>query len=221
MAELDHVLICVNVDAPEIEALLALGLSEGSRNHHPGQGTANRRIFFHNLMLELLWVEDPVAAQSPGIARTGLWKRWHRRREGACPLGFGFRPPPEDGLRAEGISPWPFAAWDYRPPYLPPSVSIAMAITSDDPHQPLMFGIPFGQRPDRFPPERAQPLHHANGWHQITRITYLHPPESLSPSCPGLLTRPSLGHGVELGIDQEAQGQRLDLSPTLPLRLCW
>ncbi|MDJ0592016.1 MAG: hypothetical protein QNJ72_18845 [Pleurocapsa sp. MO_226.B13] len=57
--ELDHLFICSQVNAPEIDRLLDLGLVEGSSNTHPGQGTANRRIFFANLMLELAWVESP------------------------------------------------------------------------------------------------------------------------------------------------------------------
>ena len=40
------------------------GFGEGSRNAHPGQGTANRRIFFTNGMLELIWVENPTEIRS-------------------------------------------------------------------------------------------------------------------------------------------------------------
>jgi hypothetical protein len=40
--------------APEAERIAAFGLCEGPSNVHPGQGTANRRFFFRNAMLELL-----------------------------------------------------------------------------------------------------------------------------------------------------------------------
>ena len=43
---LDHIFIRARPGAPEAEALKAFGLTEGSPNRHPGQGTANRRFFF-------------------------------------------------------------------------------------------------------------------------------------------------------------------------------
>jgi hypothetical protein len=58
MYELDHLFIRVEVNAREAEHLVEFGLNEGAPNVHSGQGTANRRFFFHNVMLELLWVHD-------------------------------------------------------------------------------------------------------------------------------------------------------------------
>jgi hypothetical protein len=52
--ELDHVFICVDRWAPEAEQTAAFGLCERPSDVHPGQGTANRRFFFPNAMLELL-----------------------------------------------------------------------------------------------------------------------------------------------------------------------
>jgi len=43
---LDHVFILCSPGAPESGALNRLGLTEGSPNTHPGQGTACRRFFF-------------------------------------------------------------------------------------------------------------------------------------------------------------------------------
>jgi len=57
MFEVDHVFVCTSPLAPEADRVLGIGLSEGSSNCHPGQGTANRRIFFKTTMLEFLWVE--------------------------------------------------------------------------------------------------------------------------------------------------------------------
>jgi hypothetical protein len=54
--ELDHIFICTEVGVPEADQLVTFGLTEGSSNLHLGQGTANRRFFFYNAMLELLWV---------------------------------------------------------------------------------------------------------------------------------------------------------------------
>ena len=60
--EVDHAFIACSSGAPEGDALVRLGLVEGSRNTHLGQGTANRRFFFENFMLELLWVANPAEA---------------------------------------------------------------------------------------------------------------------------------------------------------------
>jgi len=54
--EIDHIYICTQPKALVGDLLTEFGLAEGSSNTHPGQGTASRRFYFHNLMLELLWV---------------------------------------------------------------------------------------------------------------------------------------------------------------------
>src|SRR5260221_1639892 len=77
--ELDHIFICTSVGAPEAARLAALGLTEGGGNSHTGQGTANRRFFFHNAYLELLWVHDAAEAKSEPSRRTRLWDRWSGR----------------------------------------------------------------------------------------------------------------------------------------------
>jgi len=78
MVELDHVFVCVAPEAPEADTLAAFGLVEGAPNTHPGQGTANRRFYFRNAMLELVWVEHEDETRSPIVAPTNLWERWTR-----------------------------------------------------------------------------------------------------------------------------------------------
>ena len=119
--QLDHVFICCDVGAPEAQALLKLGLIEGARNTHPGQGTANRRFFFKGGFIELLWVANPAEAQSELAAPTRLWPRWAGRRSGSCPFGIAFSP------AGAQVVPPPFETWDYRPGYLPAGKSIRFA----------------------------------------------------------------------------------------------
>jgi Glyoxalase-like domain len=94
---LDHIIFFCAPGAPEADALLGRGLHEGPGNSHPGQGTINRRFFFRNLYLELLWVEDFDEAQAPEARRTGLWDRWINRHNGSCPIGLVFRPRAQAG----------------------------------------------------------------------------------------------------------------------------
>jgi hypothetical protein len=119
--ELDHVFICVNRGAPEAERLVRFGLCEGASNVHPGQGTANRRFFFRNAMLELLWVENPLDAQSEQTGPTQLWERWSGRQTGACPFGIIVRPANNETI------PVPFPAQEYRPIWLAPDLRIYLA----------------------------------------------------------------------------------------------
>src|ERR1700730_51152 len=120
--EVDHAFIACAREAPEADALLRLGFVEGSSNTHPGQGTANRRFFFENFMLELLWVADPAEARSERTRRTRLWDRWAHRETGANPIGIVFGS--ADGEPATCV---PFQTWAYTPSYLPAGALIHVA----------------------------------------------------------------------------------------------
>jgi Glyoxalase-like domain len=76
--EVDHVFICCSSGAPAAEALVRLGLREGSPNTHPGQGTANRRFFFGNAFLDKLRRRAEVLVRSP--ARFAPAVSWRRAR---------------------------------------------------------------------------------------------------------------------------------------------
>lgn len=84
--ELDHVFVCVAAGAPEGNRLTTFGLIEGTPNSHPGQGTANRRFFFRNAMLELLYVHDEREARSPLVAPTRLWENGDTAQPATLPL---------------------------------------------------------------------------------------------------------------------------------------
>src|SRR5215475_787134 len=104
--EVDHLFVFTDVGAPEAEGLVAFGLTEGEPNVHPGQGTANRRFFFRNVFLELLWVSDPAEVQSELVQPMQFWQRWSQRRSGASPFGVLLRPKRPD---VEGL---PFPCWE-------------------------------------------------------------------------------------------------------------
>jgi hypothetical protein len=221
--ELDHVFICTAVGAPEADRLIDFGLSEGSPNHHPGQGTACRRFFFKNAYLELLWVVDPGEAQSALVRRTGLWERWARRGRDASPFGVGLRPISSE----EAVAP--FQAWAYRPPYLPEPLAIHMADNSEVLTEPLLFYLPFGRPPNPDDPARRQPREHAAGVRTITRLLILAgqgdgtAPQlrAVEEQCEGV----GFAHGsealMEVGFDGERSGGTADFRPALPLILRW
>ena len=220
--EFDHLFICTDIKASEADRLVAFGLVEGTSRTHTGQGTANRLFFFHNAMLELLWVHNPAEAQSEPIHRTRLWERWVDRHNRVCPFGFCLRP----ALGSEGAIAFP--SWDYHPPYLPPTKSIAIGTNSEILTEPMLFQIPFSNRPDRLPAEKAQPLKHCVDLREITRVEILSPKAScLSPELQAVLATSQLQlregpeYCVELGFDREGQQQRVDFRPGLPLIFSW
>jgi hypothetical protein len=221
--ELDHVFVCVSVGGREALRLIEFGLSEGAPNRHPGQGTANRRFFFANAFLELVWVDDATEAQSPLVRRTGLWERWSRRETDASPFGICVRP-----SHAYTGSP-PFAVWDYRPPYLPDPLAIWMSTSSERFDEPLLLQLDFNRRPDAYPLDRKQPLEHAAGLRAITRLRVNAPSEAdtsrelhaLDRACPWFSLAAGGERLLELGFDGEAAGHSHDFRPALPLLFRW
>jgi hypothetical protein len=219
--EFDHLFICTDIGACEADRLVSLGLVEGTSNTHHGQGTANRRFFFHNAMLELVWVYDAEEAKSELIRPTHLWERWANRQSGACPFGVCLRSTTNDG---DSIA---FPHWAYRPPYLPEPLSIAVGTNSGVLTEPMLFQTPFGKRPDRFS-KKVQPLEHPIGWQEITRVELVSPAaDRPSPALQSVLNtdrvklRAGGGYCVELGFDGEAQGHQVDFRPGLPLVVSW
>ena len=223
--ELDHLFICSAIDAPEATQLINLGLIEGTSRTHPGQGTANRRFFFHNLMLELLWVHNPDEAQAEDIRQTHLWERWDGRDRRACPFGICLRPAASPPPPLERL---PFPTWHYRPPYLPPSLSIPVATNADVLTEPMMFYLPFAQRQDIHPEGKMQPLQHPIGLREVTQVTLISPhADSPSDELQALvesgLVQLQLGSAYQLilNFDEASQGNELSLQPTLPLCFRW
>jgi len=220
--ELDHLFICTDIGACEAERLVSFGLVEGTSNTHPGQGTTNRRFFFHNAMLKLLWVHDTQEAKSELIRPTRLWERWTNRKDNTCPFGVGLRPGTSGGDTVA------FSSWAYRPPYLSDTVSIAVGTNSNVLTEPMLFQIPFGKRPDQYATEKAQPLKHRVGLREITRIELVSPTaDNPSPEFLAVIdtnqvrVRVAQEYCVELGFDWEVQGHQVDFRPGLPLILSW
>ena len=211
--ELDHIIFFCAPGAPEAGALLERGLHEGPGNEHPGQGTVNRRFFFRNMYLELVWFENFEEARQPEVQRTGLWERWVNRGNGGCPLGLVFRPGPEGAAT-------PFPSWTYVPKYFPAGFSIEVA--RDIPaNEPLLIYLPFA-RPAVVEDAAALP-----GGVKIGPITgfTLHLPQtdSLSPALHSLVAARvvSVEPGRELMVDihhQVESREIIDLRPRLPLR---
>jgi hypothetical protein len=202
---IDHIFIAVQPGAPQAAVLADFGLAEGSGNRHPGQGTANRRFFFDNAFIELLWLDNAAEARNDATRPTMLFERL---TGGGSPFGICFRPSPGDD------SPLPFASWRYQPDYFPPGIAcdIALAPLSE----PMWFHIAPGGRPDALPPERAQPLAHRVPLREITGVTVVQPRCLPSLAVPVAFAEGD-AHVLEIEFDGGVRGRSHDFRPALPL----
>jgi hypothetical protein len=193
--EIDHLFVFVEPGAPEARALEALGLVESFRRRHPGQGTENACYCFDDSYLELLWVNDPAEVGAPALARPAFAARSGWRGTGASPFGISVR------------GDLPFPSWDYRPGYLPPGMSIPVALDSDDPRLPFVFRSPGTARPDAWTDGRAGARQRPGGFAEIAGIR-LELPRDLDPG-------PALRRMEGLGLLSVAAGDRHRMELTL------
>jgi hypothetical protein len=220
--ELDHIFVWTSPSGEdEARALSEVGLSEGTPNSHPRQGTACRRFFFRNAYLELLRVTDPAEVQSATTRLTHLWERWNARRT-ACPFGLCFRP------GAQGERNIPFPTCEYRPPYLPESLSFHAGTNAGILNEPVLFYLPFSRRPESQSAPGKQVMEHSAGLRELARVELIGPhADTLSPGLEAVLStrvvcrREGVEHFVELGFDGESKGPVADLRPILPIVISW
>lgn len=200
--ELDHLFICTAIGAPAARQLIEFGLTEGAPNRHPGQGTANRRFFFDNAMLELLWVCDAGEARSEVVRPLGLWERTTGL---GSPFGVCFRP------AGPNAAP-PFAVEEYRPPYLPPPLAIHIA-AGIPVTEPLWFYMDFLRGPAKAPD-------HPAGLRAMTHVR-IAGPQPFPPRAAGIETAAGPEHFLEITFDGGLGGHSADFRPGLPLAFRW
>ncbi len=219
--EVDHVYICTDRKAPAGEQLIEFGLIEGTSNRHLGQGTANRRFYFHNMMLELLWVEELDEVKSERTKPMRLYERCELRANNKSPFGIAFRPTDELDEKA------PFPVWDYHPIYLPDFLKIQVA--KETPlSEPMYFYLSFAARQDTYAKEKKEPLEHKIPLREVTFIrVYTNQKCALSEAANAInqLTHISLELSdenlMEIEFDNGVQKQFKDFRPHLPLIFRW
>ena len=214
--EIDHVFIFTGVKARAGDALVDFGLREGSGNSHPGQGTANRRFFFHNFMLELLWIENMEEATNEKTAPLQFDERFLRKSEKTSPFGLIFRP------AGEADTEPPFPSWAYKSDYLPEGLQLWVAKDTAL-SEPLYFYFPFADRANcPEPPAHdvhlkavtavAVRLHQSGELSQAAKIINLTDAVKILAGCENVL---------EIEFDHGVQGNRKDFRPELPLVFRW
>ncbi len=219
--EIDHIFICTETKAPAGDRLIEFGLEEGPRNTHPGQGTANRRFYFHNLMLELLWIENIEEAQSERTKPMRLYERCMLDTDTVSPFGIAFRP---TSGKDETL---PFSTWDYHPVYLPDFLRIQVA-NNTPLSEPMYFYLSFAGRQDRVPVEKRAPMEHKVPLREVTFVRILvNQNGALSESgciinrLQNVLIEKAREHLIEIEFDDGTTNQSKDFRPDLPLIIKW
>jgi hypothetical protein len=159
--EAGHIFIFSDSQGAEADELISFGLIEGSNRIHPGQGTSNRKFYFDNFYLEILWVSNENEIKSTLTAPTYLWERANYKLNGNSPFGLCLNYSEDtDRLFKDCLS--------YKPSYLPAGMAIEVITNQDSPYLPWTF---------RWPPisglkKAEEPTHHRPALNELTKIRF-------------------------------------------------
>jgi len=222
---LDHIFIITEPGAAVAEQLADIGLVEGSRNVHPGQGTSNRRFFLYGFTIELLYVSDVQEAINGAGKRLGIVQRW--RDVEASPFGIvvrnvGAANVANDTKATSAKTPPPFPGWQYVPDYFDGKMAFLIGENSELLKEPLCICMPPSlAKPSPVPSEYANP-----DW-QLTALEIDLPTDGPSGTLRHFAAIDKLElnvgkpHKMTMKFNNNATGSFENLFPYLPLVLQW
>jgi hypothetical protein len=157
----DHIFIFTDQQGKIGDQLVEFGLKEGSNRVHVGQGTTNRKFYFENFFLEILWVHDETEINSEPIKPTGLWQRANYQSNDFSPFGLCIVNTDKTDRLFEN-------AFKYQPAYFPEGMTIDILKNEFQPNFPWTFRLPFkGQKKNEI-----EPINHENGIYQLTKVDF-------------------------------------------------
>jgi hypothetical protein len=159
--DIDHIFIFTENKGKVADQLVSFGLTEGSSRIHKGQGTTNRKFYFENFFLEILWVHDENEIKSDLVKPTGLWQRANYKTNNSSPFGLCIVNADEtDSLFEKSLK--------YQPDYFPSGLSIDTLTNENQPELPWTFRLPFkGHKKNE-----VEPTAHANGIKRLTKAQF-------------------------------------------------
>ena len=211
--ELDHFFILVEPEAKIADVLVSLGMQEGTRNKHEGQGTSNRRFYFSNGMLEFLWVHDEEeATKGPGRE---LFFPERANDPNTSPFGVILHKKDNSSLEM------PFKGWKYQPAYFDPPWAFHIGANSSNLLEPLCIYAPFIE-PASFIQKTEEGM-----FKSISKVQIYTPSKPLSDvlGVADTADRLSINHGgqhlMEVTFNEQQCGNSRDLRPDIPLIIHW
>ena len=157
----DHIFIFSGDEGVVANLLVEFGLSEGSNRIHKGQGTTNRKFYFHNFFLEILWVHNVQEIKSELTGPSGLWERSEFSDNGFSRFGLCLVNAEETDLLFRN-------AFAYRPKFLPDPLQIDVLNNDHQSTLPWTFRLPFKGNSDF----TSEPLIHKQNVKKLTRACF-------------------------------------------------
>jgi hypothetical protein len=156
-----HIFIFTDDNGKIADDLVDFGLTEGSNRIHVGQGTTNRKFYFENFFLEILWVHNVYEITSDKTKPMGLWQRAEYKTNHFSPFGLCI-------VNSEHTEIIFDNAFNYQPDYFPKGMGIKIIKNEDQTDLPWTFQLPFkGQTK----PE-SEPTKHKNGISALTNTMF-------------------------------------------------
>lgn len=133
---IDHIFILTDDSGKIADELVDFGFTEGSNHIHAGQGTTNRKFYFENFFLEILWVHNIKELKSKQTKPTGLWRRAEFNTTHFTPFGLCMVHSEETDVLFKN-------ALKYQPDYFPEGMLIDILKNEQQPCLPWTFRLPF------------------------------------------------------------------------------
>lgn len=158
--DIDHIFIFVNDNGKIADELVYFGLTEGSSRIHVGQGTTNRKFYFDNFFLEILWVHNEEELKSDITKPTGLWQRADFNSTNS-PFGLCIVNTDETDRLFEN-------AFKYQPAYFSVGLNIDILKNEQNLNLPWTFRLPFkGHKKNE-----TEPTEHKSGLKNLTSVEF-------------------------------------------------
>lgn len=158
---IDHIFIFCDCNGRVADDLVHFGLTEGSSRIHVGQGTTNRKFYFENFFLEILWVHNESELSSKQTKPTGLWRRANFKTNNFSPFGLCLVNMDDTDVLFKN-------AFKYQPDYFPKGMAIDILKNEKQRDLPWTFRLPFqGEKK-----HENEPTEHKNGICVLTSVIF-------------------------------------------------
>lgn len=201
--DIDHIFIFTDDKGKVADKLVEFGLVEGSNRVHVGQGTTNRKFYFDNFFLEILWVHNENEIKSDLVKPTGLWQRAEYKRNTFSPYGLCIVNSDETNGLFEN-------SFKYQPNYFPNGMTIEILKNEKQPQLPWTFRLPFkGKKKNE-----TEPTNHTNGMTRLTKVNFNYKDQLTDKYIDYFKNEPSIeftvskDYGMTLTFDNNKQRQR-------------
>jgi len=128
----NHIFIFCNNHDEVASELIEFGFKEGSSRIHPNQGTQNRKFYFNDFFIEILWIHNIDEATSTLTSPTKLYERSRYKYNDASPFGLCVNySTNDDELFKKRLN--------YKPTYLPSTMTIEVLTNENSTTLPWTF----------------------------------------------------------------------------------